>query len=106
MFSHRLETSVLVSMDTSLLTSVLHQIMINHGWQCYFLSFDPGSSLIPAATATINELHQMEENNEEDDEETAEPEGTVDPAVAAEVVQSLRDRGFQLMTPRAKASWR
>ena len=93
-------------MDTSSLTSALHQNMINHGWKCYSLSFDPGSSLIPAATATIKELRQMEADDEEADEETTAPEDTVDPAVAAEVVQSLRDGGFKLRTPRAKASRR
>ena len=102
MFSHRVETAVMDSMQTSSLTSALHQIMQNNGWRTFHLSLDPGSSLIPAAENTVTELRQLEEEEQEESAETEE----MDPALAAEVVQSLRNSGFQIRTPHAKASWR
>ena len=106
MFSHRIETSVLDSMHTSSLTSALHQIMQNHGWKTFQLSFDPDLSLNPAATAAVTELMRLEETDEEADDENKETADTKDPAMAAEVVQNLRDGGFQLRIPPAKLSWR
>ena len=106
MFSHRIKTAVMDSMETNSLTSALHQIMQNHGWKTWQLSCDPGSSLIPATQATFNELRQLEDRDEEDDEVEAEEAAGLDPATAAAVVKDLRDGGFHLRTPRAKASWR
>ena len=50
MFSHRVACAVLDSMHTSSLTGGLHQIVLEHGWQPSELSFDAGSSRIPAAS--------------------------------------------------------
>ena len=69
MFSHRVECAVIDSMHTGSLQSALKQIMLSHGWSTKELSLDPGSSLVPAAENTIEELQQLGEAEEDDDTE-------------------------------------
>ena len=56
MYSHRIKTAVLDSMDTDTLTSALYKIMGVNGWKTWRLSLDPGSNLVPAAQNPITRL--------------------------------------------------
>ena len=106
MFSHRVECAVLDSMHTGSLKSALKQILLSHGWSTKELSLDSGSSLVPAAENRIEELQQLGEAEEDDDTENQEREDNLDPAIAVEVMDNLRQSGFKIRPPRAKASYK
>ena len=102
MYSHRIKTAVLDSMDTDTLTSALYKIMGANGWKTWRLILDPGSSLVPAAQNPIAELEELKA----DPEEGHVNPGEMDPGESVTLVQNLRDSGFQIRTPFSKASYR
>ena len=65
MFSNRVECAMLDNMHTGSLQSALNQIMLSHGWSTKELSLNPGSSLVPPAEDTIEELQQLGEAEED-----------------------------------------
>jgi hypothetical protein len=74
-------------------------------WSTKALSLDITSSLGRAAKNTIEELQQLGEA-EEDDYTDQEGEDNLDPTIAAEILENLRQSGFKIRPPRAKASYK
>ena len=105
MFSNRVECAMLDNMHTGSLQSALNQIMLSHGWSTKELSLNPGSSLVPPAENTIEELQQLGEA-ENYDIDNQEREDNLDPAIRAEIMNNLRQSGFKIRPPRAKASYK
>ena len=105
MFSNRVECAMLDNMHTGSLQSALNQIMLSHGWSTKELSLNPGSSLVPPAENTIEELQQLGEA-ENYDIDNQEREDNLDPAIRAEIMNNLRQSGFKIRPPRAKALYK
>ena len=90
-------------MTTASLTGALHQIVLEQGWRPSELSFDAGSSLIPAASQAAQGIHDAAG---EDGEEDSGDQHELDQVAAEEVVRNLKETGYKLKVPRAKASYR
>ena len=93
MFSHRVACAVLDSMHTSSLTGGLHQIVLEHGWRPSELSFDAGSSLIPAASQAAQGVHDADDG---DSEEEGQDQQELDQVAAEEIVRNLKETGYKL----------
>ena len=83
-------------MDTGLLVSGLNTIMLEHGYRTKRLSFNVGSSLIPAAAATAEATAEQEADEEEDPSQEN----------AALMRANLWEAGFTLRPVHSKTSWR
>ena len=103
LYSHRVYCAVLDSMHTSSLTGALHQIVLKQVWRPSELSFDAGSSLIPAASQAARGIHDGAGEDREDDSDN---QHELDQEAAEEVVRNLKETGYKLKVPRAKASYR
>ena len=104
MYSHRVSAAVLDSMTTDSIMSGLKVIMMEHGYMTKELSFDAGSSLIPAAERTAEAVKADDDEEEEREEDTEEHE--LDPTTAAAVVRDLKRAGFKLRQTYSKASYK
>jgi len=106
LFSHRISVAVLDSMTTSSLTGAINQIVLENGWKPVLLSFDAGSSLVPAAAAAAQGIHNPADDDDDGGEEDAQQPYELGRAAAAEVVRNLGQSGYRLRPVRAKASYR
>ena len=104
MYSHRVSAAVMDSMNTDSIMSALKVIMMEHGYQTRHLSFDAGSSLIPAAERTAEAVNAA--HDEEEEEEEVRDDSELDPATAAAVVSDLKRAGFKLRQTYSKASYK
>ena len=77
-------------MHTSSLTGALHQIVLEQGWRPPELSFDAGSSLIPAASQAARGIH---DGAGEDGEDDSDNQHELDQEAAEEVVRNLKETG-------------
>ena len=96
LFSHRVSVAVLDSMTTSSLTGALHQIVLEQGWKPSELSFDAGSSLIPAASQAARGIHDPAGEDGDDGDDGEEDRGDqheLDQVAAEEVVRNLKETG-------------
>ena len=100
MYSHNISAAIIDSMNTDLLLSDLHTVVLEHGRTTKSLAFDAGSSLIPAAAATAAAAEELH-NAEEEDHDSLQ-----DSATGARVVNNLREAGFTLRPPCSKASYK
>jgi hypothetical protein len=96
MYSHRISAAVLYSMETGSLVSGLNTIMLEHGYRTKRLSFNAGSSLIPAAAATAEATAEQEADEEED----------LSQENAALMRANLWEAGFTLRPVHSKTPWR
>ena len=104
MYSHGVSAAVMDSMTTDSLISALKIIMMEHGYPTRHLSFDVGSSLIPAAEATAEAVEAA--YDEEEEEEYVKDDNKLDPATAAAVVKDLKKAGFKLRQTYSKVSYK
>ena len=106
LFSHRISVAILDSMTTSSLTGAINQIVLENGWKPVLLSFDAGSSLVPAAAAAARGIHDPADDDDDGGEEDGQQPYVLGRAAAAEVVRNLGQSGYKLRPVRAKASYR
>ena len=106
LFSHRISVAILDSMTTSSLTGAINQIVLENGWKPVLLSFDAGSSLVPAAAAAAQGIHDPADDDDDGGEEDGQQPYVLGRAAAAEVVRNLGQSGYKLRPVRAKASYR
>ena len=59
LFSHRIAVAILDSMTTSSLKGAIHAQVLENGWKPQELAFDAGSSLVPAAAAAAEGIHNQ-----------------------------------------------
>ena len=105
MYSHRVSAAVMDSMTTDSLISALKVIMMEHGYQTRHLSFDAGSSLVPAAEATAEAVEAAYDEEEEGGH--VKDDNKLDPDTAAAVVKDLhKEAGFKLRQTYSKASYK
>ena len=104
MYTHRVSAAILDSMTTDSIMSALKVIMMEHGYQTRHLSFDAGSSLIPAAERTAKAVEA--DYDEEEERETEKGEHELDPTTAAAVVRDLKRAGFKLRQTYIKSSYK
>ena len=83
-------------MSTESVTSALHEILSTQGWRTKRISFDPGSSLVPAMVKTSKEIQEIAE--EEDVQDTQEE---VDEELTVTLVTRLSKEGWQVRMPYA-----
>ena len=98
-FTSKLEVSSLEDMTTGSLSAAIQDIITTNGWATRKLSIDPGSSLVTAVQDTSEAVADLKD--EEEDHE----EATVDKQRAKELLNGLRNEGFEIKIPFGKASF-
>ena len=98
-FTSKLEVSPLEDMTTGSLSAAIQDIITTKGWATRKLLIDPGSSLVTAEKDTSEVVADLKDK--EDDHE----EATVDKQRAKELLNGLRNEGFEIKVPFSKASF-
>ena len=97
-YYHRIEIAVFEDITTFSLMTALREMMSSNGWTTSKISIDSGSSLVPALKKTSKDLSDaaVAEDKAADD---------VTPEQALKIIRKLKEAGFEIRTPYAKASY-
>ena len=101
-FTSRLDVSPLEDMSTGALSSAVQDIITSTGYSTKRISIDPGSSLVTAVEDTSEAVADLQGQADEPDEDHQDQ--LVTTKQNRELIQGLRNEGFEIKKPFSKRS--
>ena len=101
-FTSRLDVSPLEDMSTGALSSAIQDIITSTGYSTKQISIDPGSSLVMAVEDTSEAVADLE--GQDDDTAEDHQDQLVTAQQNSELIQGLRNEGFEIKKPFSKRS--